>query len=68
MWFRIVIEKEIECPSLQSTSVPMTSIKRKDLRQHLERKRNEHLELKLNAVETITEDLRLMVERQNKYM
>ena len=59
------VEKEIECP-FAKYKCEMTSIKRKDLRQHLERKRNEHLELKLNAVETITEDLRLMVERQNK--
>ena len=44
------VEKEVECPFVKY-KCEVTSIKRKHLSQHLEEKRTEHLELKLNAME-----------------
>ena len=58
------VEKEIMCPFVEY-NCEVTSIKRKHLSQHLEEKRIEHLELKLNVVETISKDLRRIVEIQS---
>ena len=58
------VEKEIKCP-FAKYKCEVGLIKRKYLSQHLEEKRIEHLELKLNAMETIIKDLRLTVEKQS---
>ena len=66
------VEKEIECPFVKY-KCEVVSIKRKYLSQHLDEKRTEHLELKLNVMEMkqIATELKLtkmeeFVMKQNK--
>ena len=59
------VEKEIECP-FAKYKCEVTSIKRKHLSQHLEEKRTEHLELKLNAMELKLTEMEELVMKQNE--
>ena len=65
------VEKVIMCP-FAKYNCEVTSIKRKYLSQHLEEKRTEHLELKLNAMEEIilnqSEEVRTYREESKQYM
>ena len=61
------VEKELECPFAKYKCVEL--IKRKDMSTHLEEKRIEHLELKLNAMEeqsTMIESMSQEIKSLNK--
>ena len=60
-------EKVIMCPFVKY-SCEVSSIKRKYLSQHLEEKRTEHLELKLNAMEDILLKQSKEANQQRKYI
>ncbi|KAI6647983.1 TNF receptor-associated factor 4 [Oopsacas minuta] len=59
------VEKEVGCPFIKY-KCELGLIKRKELYQHLEEKRTEHTELKLNAMEVIVMKQNDMMERLSK--
>ena len=59
------VEKEVECP-FAKYKCEVGLIKRKYLSQHLEEKRTEHLELKLNAMELKLPTMDELVMKQNE--
>ena len=58
-------EKEIECPFVKY-KCEVELIKRRKLDKHLEKKRTEHFELKLNAMEEIIMNQNEIIEKQNE--
>ena len=58
-------EKEIECPFVKY-KCEVVLIKRRKLDKHLEKKRTEHFELKVNAMEEIIMNQNEMIEKQNE--
>ena len=58
------VEEVIMCPFVKY-KCELASIKRKHLSQHLEEKRTEHLELKLNAMEELTVKQNETIEKLN---
>ncbi|KAI6647240.1 RING zinc finger-containing protein [Oopsacas minuta] len=61
------VEKMIECPFIKY-KCEVGLIKRKELNQHLKKKRTEHTELKLSAMEKILMKQSKMIAKQGEMM